>query len=272
MRILFTDLDGTLLHSHTYSSEPAAPALLLLKQLGIPLIFCTSKTRAEVELWRERLGIDDPFVVENGGAVYVPRGYFSFKVPNSSHRDGYDVIELGTPYAMLVETLRLAAEESGCEVLGFNRMSLADIAIRTQLPVAQAALAKQREFDEPFEVIGTGAYRLLEAIERRGLRWTRGDRFYHITGENTKAQAVRLLASLYLKAAGGKLTTIGAGNAHNDAEFLKACDIPIIIQSRYAAALKKAVPHGIVTASPGPHGWNEGVLGAVSGLPAAKLA
>ena len=66
---MFTDLDGTLLHPHTYSSDPARPALDTLKRLGIPVVFCTSKTRPEVELWRQRLGVTDPFIVENGGAA-----------------------------------------------------------------------------------------------------------------------------------------------------------------------------------------------------------
>jgi mannosyl-3-phosphoglycerate phosphatase len=263
MRILFSDLDGTLLHSHTYSSDPARPALEQLKRLGIPVIFCTSKTRAEVELWRQRLENVEPFIVENGGAVYLPHGYFPFTLPFTAQRDGYDLIEFGTPYSELVETLRDASSESGCGVLGFYEMSLADIAIRTLLPISQAVLAKQREYDEPFEIVGSGTHRLLEAIERRGKRWTRGDRFYHITGNNSKAEAVRLVTALYAKAS-EEVSTIGVGNAHNDADFLRAVDVPLLIQSRYAAALKKAVPHAIVSAYPGPHGWNEAVLEAVS--------
>jgi HAD superfamily hydrolase (TIGR01484 family) len=48
--LVFTDLDGTLLDHHTYSFEPALPALNSLKEKNIPLIICTSKTRAEIPL------------------------------------------------------------------------------------------------------------------------------------------------------------------------------------------------------------------------------
>src|SRR4030042_1090542 len=72
--LVFTDLDGTLLDHRNYSFEPARPALRLLRESGIPLIICTSKTRAEVEEIRAALGNTDPFVVENGGAVFVPEG------------------------------------------------------------------------------------------------------------------------------------------------------------------------------------------------------
>lgn len=259
MKIVFTDLDGTLLHLQTYSSDAAQPALDTLKELGIPLIFCTSKTRAEVELWRERLGNTHPFVVENGGAVFVPKGYFGKRVRGAVSRDDYEVIELGTPYSELVEDLRSASAESGCQVLGFHEMTVAEVSIRTLLPVHQAELAKCREYDEPFVILGQGTHNLLLAIEKRGRRWTRGDRFYHITGGNDKAKAVRRLTELYRRTHGA-IRTLGLGDGHNDITFLGAVDTPIVIRSPFAAVLKKAVPNSRVTRAPGPHGWNEAIL------------
>jgi mannosyl-3-phosphoglycerate phosphatase len=141
MQVIFSDLDGTLLHPQSYSFEAAEPALSVLRQQHFPLVLCTSKTRAEVELWRERLGTPHPFIVENGGAAYVPAGYFPFAIDQAVQRDGYEVIEFGTPYAELVLALQDAAGETGCEALGFNQMSLADISLRTALPVNQSAPA-----------------------------------------------------------------------------------------------------------------------------------
>lgn len=264
MKIVFSDLDGTLLHLQTYSPDAARPALKSLKRKMIPLVFCTSKTRAEVQFWRKRLDNYDPFIIENGGAVYIPRGYFPFPVPGAVKRDEYDMLEYGTPYAELVETLAAASRESGCQALGFHDMSVAEVSIRTLLPVEQAELAKRREYDEPFEVLGAGAHSLLGAIESRGKRWTRGDRFYHITGDNDKAAAVRGLAALYRRAF-GELVTIGIGDGQNDEKFLNAVDIPVVVHSRFAAALKLAVPRSQVTRFPGPHGWKEAVLRMVAG-------
>ncbi len=259
MKVIFSDLDGTLLHPQSYSFEAAEPALAAIRLGKTPLVLCTSKTRAEAEMWRERLKNDHPFIVENGGAIYIPDGYFPFEVPGATRRDGYAVIELGTPYLELVQALREAALESGCEVLGFHQMSLADICLRTSLPVRQAALAKQREFDEPFEILGSGTHALLASIESRGKRWTRGDRFYHITGANGKGAAVNVLIELYRRWF-GSVRTVGVGDGHNDAEFLQAVEVPVIIRSQFAIALKRAVPYAHVTFAPGPHGWNEAVL------------
>jgi len=104
--VLFTDLDGTLLDADTYRYDAARPALERLREHAIPLIICTSKTRAEVEPLRRKLENQDPFIVENGGALYIPDGYFKAPLPGSSRRDGYQVIEMGLPYPRLREGLR----------------------------------------------------------------------------------------------------------------------------------------------------------------------
>jgi mannosyl-3-phosphoglycerate phosphatase len=161
MKLLVTDLDGTLMNARTYSFEAARPALTALREKAVPLILCTSETRAEVEMWRERLQISDPFIVENGGAVYIPDGYFSFAIAGSVQRDGYHVLEFGAPYGELVRCLREAEQETNSRVIGFHDMSVAEICVRTSLPIRQAELAKRREYDEPFEILGSNMGALL---------------------------------------------------------------------------------------------------------------
>ncbi len=263
MRLVISDLDGTLLDGSNYSSDPARRALDELRRRFIPLVLCTSKTRAEVEYWRERLQNRHPFIVENGGAVYIPKDYFTFPVPGAVERDGYDVIELGIPYERLAAELREISRESGCQAVGFSDMSVAEVCLKTGLPVRQAEMAKRREYDEPFEILGAGTYRLLDSISAHGLRWTRGDRFYHITGDNDKAGASRRLVALY-RHAFGAVSTIGLGDGHNDASLLREVDFPIVMRSPFATALVHAVPRSTVSRFPGPRGWSEAVLRMVS--------
>ena len=264
-RIVFSDLDGTLLEHDTYSCDSAMPAILALREQNIPLVLCSSKTRAEMESWREKMGNPHPFIVENGGAIYVPRGYFPFLPAQSLPRGDYDVIEFGAPYLEIVEALRIASEESACQVIGFHQMSVVDVCLRTSLSVRHAELAKQREYDEPFEIIGSGRSELLAAIERSGKHWARGSRLYHITAQHSKATAVRRLTALYAQAYRG-VTTIGLGDSANDTDFLNSTDEPIIIQSRFAATLARLVPNAPVTRLPGPSGWNEAIQESIAEL------
>jgi mannosyl-3-phosphoglycerate phosphatase len=99
--VVFTDLDGTLLDHATYFFEPARPALDALAEAGIPVVLCTSKTRAETGRWRAALGNADPFIVENGGAAFVPADYFGPGAGYDKREGGYGVLEFGRPYAEL---------------------------------------------------------------------------------------------------------------------------------------------------------------------------
>jgi mannosyl-3-phosphoglycerate phosphatase len=257
--IIFTDLDGTLLDAENYSFEPALAALEQLKAADIPLMFVTSKTRAEVEYWRRILGNNHPFVVENGGAAFVPQNYFSFQI-DGIQRDGYIVLEWGVRYDRLVDVLEKAAMESHCSVRGFHHMTVLEIAELCNMPVEMARLAKTREYDEPFQILDSPHAQDLEAaIEREGLRCTHGGRFRHVIGRNDKAKAVSQLAKMFAEAY-GQIRSIGLGDGINDASFLGVVDIGIIMPSPFASEILKLVPNAAVAPFPGPRGWNDAIV------------
>lgn len=252
MKIVFTDLDGTLLDHDTYSWEPARPAIERLRRLAIPWIMVTSKTRAETEYWRRLVGNEHPFVVENGAATFIPAGYFPEPAPKA--------LEWALPYADIVTGLDAAAHEAGCRVLGFHQMSVEEVAAACDLPLEQAALARRREYDEPFRVLDAGREdALAAALEKRGLRVSRGGRFWHASGPSDKARAVLALKALY-EASDQPVTTIGLGDAMNDLLFLKVVDIPVIVRSAQSARLAAELPQAMLTGRPGPEGWNAAIL------------
>ena len=260
---MVSDLDGTLLDHDTYAFDAARPALDRLEHDGIPLVLCSSKTRAEIEPLRAELRNDHPFVSENGGALFVPAGYFPFDIDGAERRGRYDVLRLGDAHRDLVRALAAASHASGVRVRGFTTMTDAEVASATGLTMDQARLAREREFDEPFEVLDPAGLPLLGAeIERQGKRWTEGGRFHHIVGRSDKAVAVRRLASLYRRAL-GVVRTVGLGDAPNDAGFLAEVDVPIIIPSGRSAELHALVPHARLATHRGPVGWNEAVLAAL---------
>lgn len=240
--------------------DEARPALERLRRTGTPVVLCTSKTRAEVVVLREALDNRHPFIVENGGAIYIPGGYFPFDITGAERRYGLTVIPFGAPYEELVRALARASQATGVRVRGFSDMDASAVATATGLTLGEAQLACDREFDEPFEILdGTGAAQLLAAIEHAGYDWTTGGRFHHIIRGNDKASAVRRLVGLYRQHE-PTITTIGLGDAPNDAEFLHAVDVPIIVASSLTAEMTARVPHARVTRLPGPAGWNEALM------------
>jgi mannosyl-3-phosphoglycerate phosphatase len=258
--VVFSDLDGTLLDHATYELDAARPAIERLRDAGVPLVLCTSKTRAEVESVRDAIDNRHPFVVENGGGLYIPAGYFPFDIDDAEPRSGYWVVSLGDPYPDLVHALARAAADSGVGVRGFATMTDQEVADVTGMTIAEAHRARAREFDEPFTILDSSrANDLLAAIERQGKRWSRGGRFHHVTGPSDKAGAVRRLIALYRRQS-RDTQTIGLGDAPNDAGFLSVVDIPILLASPRLEYLRALVPRGQATTLTGPSGWNDAVL------------
>lgn len=262
MLLLFTDLDGTLLDEHTYSFADAAPALEGIRRRGIPLLLVTSKTRAEVEVIRRALGNTDPFIVENGGGIYLPASATDLweAAPQSEPRDGYRLIPLGARYTELTAALDAASRESGVPTRGFHQMTAPEVADRAGLPLPDAERACQREFGEPF-VLEEGAHPepLIQALERRGFSVTRGGRFYHVLRGNDKGKAVEIVTGLYRRNQ-PLLRTAGLGDSANDLPFLERMDHPILIPSPRLPDMKTRLPRAYIAPEPGPSGWNLAVL------------
>ena len=121
--LVFTDLDGTLLDYDTYAFDAAEPALDRLRRERIPFVLCSSKTRAEIEAVRTRLRNEHPFVSENGGGVFIPRGYFPHTIDGAEERGVYTVLPLGEPYADLTAALDRASRVTGVAIRGFSAMT-----------------------------------------------------------------------------------------------------------------------------------------------------
>jgi mannosyl-3-phosphoglycerate phosphatase len=178
--------------------------------------------------------------------------------------DGYEVIEFGRPYPLVVSALHSAADAVGARAMGFSDMSAEEVARRCGLPIAQACRAKRREYDEPF-IVDDGDVALRPLLHRclvdRGLRCTSGGRFDHVTGATDKARAAGVLRMLYHQADHRRIVTVGLGDAPNDACLLREVQIPVIIRQRagreQTRRLLSAVPHSRVSRRAGPQGWNE---------------
>ncbi len=266
--LIFTDLDGSLLDSVTHSYEPARATLDLLRTLAVPVVFVSSKTRAEIEHLRQAMESTAPFVVENGGAVFVPEGYFGRPPRGALANAGYHVVEFGTPYADLRAALGRIAEASGVELRGFGDMTPEELGERTGLSRHAAVLAQQRAYDEPFLVCGPASVesRIRRTIDACALQWTRAGRFHHLTGQNDKGKAIALLTQWYRErwsrmGQGTEVVTVGIGDSLSDRSMLEQVDYPILVQ-RPDGSYDQDVraPRLTYANGSGPVGWSLSVM------------
>jgi mannosyl-3-phosphoglycerate phosphatase len=264
--VLFTDLDGALLDANTYSWRGAEEGLEEIARRKIPLIFCTSKTRAEVEYLRAKIGNRDPFITENGGGIFVPYGYFNLPMTGADRAGHNHGFALGRPYAEIVEALEEISAESGTSVAGFHSMNAREIAANTGLSLEIAQLAAKREFDEPFFFAASNPkseQKFLKIAQERGLGVARGDRFWHLFSGSDKGKAVRKLADFFRKSQHGRLRVAAIGSSANDLPMLAAANIAVLLPSlngQYDASLLKRIPSVRLAQIAGPDGWNAEVM------------
>jgi len=262
--VIFTDLDGTLMDHDTYEFQEAEAALEVLRGQSIPVIICSSKTRAEIEACRRRMGVKAPFIVENGAAIFVPRDMLNLRGENFVARGDYHVLELGAPYAVLRNTWEAIKGAEKFRMRGFSEMSVEEIGELTGLSIEEARLAAMREYSEPFVFFDTAErlQRFERLVAQRGLQMTKGGRFYHLLGESDKGKAVQVLKKLYAQTyPRTKLWAVGLGDSANDIPMLKQVDLPVVIRKKTGQWEDlQGIGPVVRSAKPGPKGWSEEVL------------
>jgi mannosyl-3-phosphoglycerate phosphatase len=260
--IVFTDLDGTLLDQNTLSYQASLPTLRKLQALKMPVILCSNKTRAEVEpLWRE-LGLEEPFIIENGGAICFNPNSLPSPLESARFDGRLNVLELGSPIGELRAGLAEAARRLHVRVRSFSDLNAKDIIELTGLPRQRAQAAAQREYDEPFLIDEPGRERMLAtALRMKGFTVTKGERFFHLSRGSDKGKAARLLTDLYGKD-GSSYLSVGLGNSASDLALLLAVERAILIRNpdrSWDSTITQHIPGIRKTMRIGPEGWAESV-------------
>ena len=227
--VVFADLDGTFLDDK-YNYQDTKPIVSQLAALGGSIVFCSSKTRSEIEVYRKAVGINEPFIAENGAAIFIPKGYFPFGYA-CTKTARYNIIRLSTSYATLREKLAQIKRKTASKIIGFGDMTLGELARDAGLTLKLAKLAKKREHDEPFRIVEGNKTSILNAIRNEGLHCTEGGRYFHLTGNTDKGKAVAILNNLYCQMF-RKADSFGIGDGPNDLPMLKVVNKPFFIKKK----------------------------------------
>ncbi len=270
--LVVTDLDGTLLDHFSYSHELADNTLAALETKGIPVIINTSKTFAELIELREELRNVHPFVVENGSAIYIPKGYFS----SLSYRNNvaeiddktkvssqdFDVICLGVERASIQAWLKKIKPSFPNQFKSFSDLGIEGIVAATGLPVEQAKLSNQRGYSEPLHWLGSETEKqvFINKAQDAGFGVLEGGRFLHILGNSDKGLATKRIKELYRINFEKSFSVVAAGDGKNDIAMLEAADVAVLVKSPVHKALKLCNGSStkvIQTEEVGPLGWSE---------------
>jgi mannosyl-3-phosphoglycerate phosphatase family protein len=265
MRLIFTDLDGSLLDHHSYSIAPAANYLERLESQGIPVIAITSKTRTEVLAFRQTINNQHPFIVENGAAIYIPKGYFEQRPEQAKELGDYWLISNAPPRSQWLELLNQVGKPFNNEYQTFSSIcadqGIKGLAQLTHLREDQAALAQQREYSEPINWLGSADRKanFIQQLTDAGGHLLQGGRFLTLGGNNNKGSALSQLQILY-QAEHGNCRSVAVGDSGNDISMLEIADSALVIRSpSHSMPELKRTNNLYQSNATGPNGWVEGI-------------
>ena len=258
------DLDGTLLDHHTYAFHAALETIKGLKDRGIPIIPCTSKTRPETVSLMQAMGIDGPMSIENGAAIWVPQDWgLERPVGSASDADAW-CHSFGPSRSMIRRQLAILSIEWGNRYQSLCDLSDKQVAAVTGLDLDGAARAKQREHCETLIWLGTPADRktFAQQVETLDMRCLQGGRFVHVLTSGGKAEAVSWLHHKICRERPGfdGAISLSAGDAENDVEMLEVTDLALLVRSPVNEPPTVRRQGGLVISdTEGPAGWAEGI-------------
>ena len=256
-KVIFTDLDGTLLDLKTYSFIQSMDAIQKLKASGIPIIFCSSKTRKEQEFYRDSLKINDPFIVENGSAIFIPKGYFKTSHSYNSYlTDEYEVIPLGKSVDAIRQALADKRSKYNLKFSVYSDLAPEEVSTITGLDLKSSRRAMRRDFSETI-LNGNLSETCYQELEEEGFVSIPGSKYETVIGSTTdKGKAVEILLSLYAKEY-KKVKSYGIGDSKNDEAMLQVVDQPYLVQrpSGEWAPLENTSVSGVIGV--GPLGWSK---------------
>lgn len=267
-KLLFTDLDGTLLDHHSYDYSAALPAIEKLSFAEVPWIITTSKTHSEVIDLKQELNNPFPYIVENGAGIFWPEA----RLQSSFIPAGVKIqtLECGAQYVslskiQLPEILTISQrykKQLDLKFVGFSEMCVEQVVEYTGLTMDKASKAKQRQFSEPLLWQDTEAQFLefQKVLAPYDLQLIKGGRFVHLMGLSNKGMALTILKKYFQKQFQQPLLTMALGDGENDISLLEASDYPVIVSSPINAPPKVKHSKVIITEQYGPEGWNQAVL------------
>lgn len=259
-KVLFSDIDGTLIDINTAEYGKKTNELIhIMKEKNIPLILTSAKTRLEQNKIRDDLGLYDPFIVENGGAIVIPKGYFS---DNALRDIGYPLretqetengardnvrddtkdvnhkivilIELGKSADYIRAKLSNIRKKYNISFRGVADVSIGELSNFVSISKEQAKRMAQRDYGETIlqiqsEDIGDIG-RFIKYVQEERMKVIHGGRFFDVTAGNDKGIAVGILKRLFMDKFHNNVTFFGIGDSSNDIPMLSLMDTSILVQ------------------------------------------
>ena len=257
--IIFTDLDGTLLHRDTFQFDTIKNYIKSLINKGVIIIPNSSKTEIEIEKFNEELGVNLPFISENGASIH-----------------GLNLITSNFPNKLIVsrekEELLKIFENKVPEKLKQKCFQISKMSKKDQENILgqkdeKLKNALNRKYTLPFLFKGdkNEKNRLLKLLSANSLTLQEGGRVSNLCDNVNKVKSMNKVVKI-LKKIKEKIITIAVGDNYNDLDMLKNCDIPCLVFNDQFKLDQINIDNLIFSNKPSPEGWADVIKKALAKL------
>ena len=246
--LIFTDLDGSLLHRDTFKFEEIKDYIKELLSKGIFIIPNTSKTEKEILDFNNELGVALPYISENGAAINgldLVNSNLPKELILSREKDNLlKVFEMSVPVNLQSKCNWLSKMEKKKQSLIFG------------LEDQKLEMALDRKYTIPFIFDGIKSEKneLFKIVKKVGLVLQEGGRVINLTDKVNKAKALQVFVRFFKKN-NKKVKTIAVGDNYNDLEMLKTSDFPCLVFNDKFTLDEIPIKNLIITNKPSPEGW-----------------
>ena len=257
--IIFTDLDGSLLHRDNFKFDEIKDYIKNLLNDGIIIIPNTSKTEKETENFLKELGSELPFISENGSVI---NGLNLLKkdLPQKLilGRDKSELLKIfnnEVPKNLIIKCkwIYLMNKDVQSNILGLSKDNL--------------SFALDRKFTIPFLFEGSKNEKveLNKILKIKGLTLQEGGRVINLCDNVSKAKSMQIFLRFFKKDK-KKLKTIAVGDNYNDLDMLKNADIACLVFNDQFKQDQINLDNLIVSNKPSPEGWADVIKTALDKL------
>ncbi len=249
--VIFTDLDGTLLHNETFKFENIRQYIKNLLSKNISIIPNSSKTKTEIYNFCHELDEELPFIVENGAAIYkmnLVNSDFPEKIILSRDKDEIlNIFFKKIPKELISKckfVLKLKKDEQ-LKIFGLSEKQL--------------SYASDRQFSVPLIFKGNKAEKnnLFRLAYNTGLTMQEGGRVINLSDKVSKSYAMKKVSRIFEKTEKQELKTIGVGDNFNDLDMLKSSDVACLVFNEKFKLDTLNINNCLVSKKPAPEGWEE---------------
>ena len=246
--LIFTDLDGSLLHRDTFKFDSIKDYILSLVNRGIIIIPNSSKTEKEIEKFSEELGVKLPYISENGSSIQglnLINANFPNKIVLSREKE--ELIKIFND--KVPEQLK----DKCIEISKINKKKQEKIFGQKDDNLKNAL---NRKYTLPFLFKGdkNQKNKLLKILNSNSLTLQEGGRILNLCDNINKVKSMNRVIKI-LKKTEDKIRTIAVGDNYNDLDMLKSCDIPCLVFNDKFKLDHINIDNLIFSNKPSPEGW-----------------